>query len=128
ELQVAIAARKTATLHGCLISSDSDHCLITRELSAVAHLAVAPNQIWDNRWRMSGPAKAGYTIGVLGENGLKSCPNWRETGLARAVILASPAVWNKDELVAAPVAGLSKLWHAELIHNATHFQSSILSH
>jgi len=128
ELQIALTAQKTTTLHGCLISSDSHRCLITRELSAVSHLAVAPDQIWDNRWRMSGPAEAGHMIRVLGESGLKSCPEWRETGLERAVILASPAVWKNEKLIAAPVAGHSNEWHAELIHNATHFQSSILSH
>ncbi|MGR3342493.1 MAG: tRNA lysidine(34) synthetase TilS [Paracoccaceae bacterium] len=128
ELQIAMTARKTATLHGCLISSDRHRCLITRELSAVAHLTVAPGQIWDNRWKMSGPVNAGHMIRVLGENGLKSCPNWRETGLDRAVVLASPAVWNNQEMVAAPVAGHSNQWQAELIHSATHFQSSILSH
>ena len=128
ELQIAMSARKTATLHGCLISSDSDRCLITRELSAVAHLAVAPDKIWDNRWRMSGLAEAGHVIRVLGESGLKSCPNWRETGLDRVVILVSPAVWKNEKLIAAPVAGLSNKWHAELVHSTTHFHSSILSH
>ena len=128
ELEIALAARNTTTLHGCLITCESDRCFITRELAAVAHLSVSPDRIWDNRWRLTGPVKSGQLIRVLGENGLKYCPNWRETGLERAVVLASPAVWKNEEIVAAPVAGLSNHWHAELIHGVTHFHSSIISH
>jgi tRNA(Ile)-lysidine synthase len=128
DLEDVMTARKTATLHGCLISVDGDDCLFSRELSAVASLTAAPDQIWDGRWRLSGPAKPGQSIRALGENGLNYCANWRETGLARAVVLVSPAIWEKEQLVAAPVAGLSGDWRAELIQRVNHFHSSILSH
>ena len=128
DLENAISARKTATLHGCLISVDGDGCLISRELSAVARTTAAPDQIWDNRWRLSGPAKPGHSIRALGQNGLKYCSTWRETGLARAAVLVSPSIWKNDEMVAAPLAGKPGHWHAELVHSANHFHSSILSH
>ncbi|MBL4558600.1 MAG: hypothetical protein JKP98_20630 [Rhodobacteraceae bacterium] len=60
---------------------------------------------WDGRWRIEGPAvREGARIGALGAAGLRACPDWRETGLPRASLLATPALWRNDALIAAPVA------------------------
>ncbi|MFV2002015.1 MAG: tRNA lysidine(34) synthetase TilS [Paracoccaceae bacterium] len=124
----ALKTQKTATLHGCLITIAGDHCLVTRELSAVAGLRGRTDQIWDNRWRISGPAEAGYYVAVLGENGLKSCPDWRKCGLDRATIIAAPAIWHESRLIAAPIAGLANDWCAQISQEAIHFHSAIISH
>jgi len=47
------------------------------------------------------------------------------TGLPRAALMASPAVWKGDDLVAAPVAKLGPDWDARIV---TPFTNWLLSH
>ena len=51
------------------------------------------------------PLRAGAELGALNVDGLAQCPAWRSTGLPRAALLASPAVWLGERLVAAPLTG-----------------------
>lgn len=127
ELDAAIRAGRNLTLHGCLIGAAKGRCVVAREPAAVEGLAAPVGETWDRRWIVRGPAE-GVEVRALGENGLKSCPEWRSTGLARMVLLASPAVWRGHDLVAAPLANLENGWSAELIHPENHFLSSVLSH
>ncbi len=127
EVDAAIRAGRNFTLHGCLIGAAKGRCVIAREPAAVEGLVARVGETWDNRWIVHGPAQ-GVEVRALGENGLKSCPDWRSTGLPRAVLLASPAVWRARTLVAAPLANAQTGWSAELIHPANHFLSSVLSH
>jgi tRNA(Ile)-lysidine synthase len=53
-------------------------------------------------------------IAALGAEGLRQCPNWRETGLPRASLLAAPAVWQGETLIAAPLAGQENGWKAQI--------------
>jgi len=126
-LETAIRAGRTLTLHGCLIGAANGRCVVAREPAAVQGLSARVGETWDNRWIVRGP-DAGVEVRALGENGLKSCPDWRSSGLARVVLLASPAVWRNDDLVAAPLAKPENAWSAELVHPANHFLSSLLSH
>jgi len=131
-LEVAIAAGKTTTLHGCLISPAGKDCTVSREPGVVADTTADPGEIWDNRWRMTGPAQPGQAIRCTGENGLKSCPDWRSTGISRTTLIAAPAVWWGSTLVAAPLAGLANGWRAEMVAEKVtgenHFFTTILSH
>ncbi len=126
-LEAAIRAGRSFTLHGCLIGAANGRCVVGREPAAVEGLAARVGETWDNRWIVHGPTE-GVEVRALGENGLKSCPDWRSGGLPRAVLMASPAVWRRGELVAAPLAKYGQGWSAELIHPANHFLSSLLSH
>lgn len=105
-----IDAETGQTLHGCVIRSHSGNIIVRREVSKVAPPCPV-NAVWDHRWavteRGDEPAK---TIAALGEDGLRECENWREKGHAREVLLASPAVWNEGQLVAAPLAGMANGW------------------
>jgi len=126
-----IAARRKATLHGCLIAPEGDDFVIAREYAAVAGCEVAAGEIWDGRWRILGPAGAaesGLRTRALGENGLKSVPEWRNTGFSRALLLSSPALWRGGDLVAAPLAGAAGIWRAEMTRGENDFLSSVLSH
>lgn len=105
--------RPDRTLHGCRITVTDTEMRLTREAKAVAELRAPVGQIWD-RWRLEGPAKAGQEIAALGAEGLRHCPDWRETGIPRASLLASPAVWQGENLVAAPLAGLENGWKARI--------------
>ncbi|KAG1649081.1 ATP-dependent zinc metalloprotease FtsH [Nymphon striatum] len=89
-----------------------DHELrVGREFGAVSELCVHSKQVWDKRWSIDGPHSISTEIRALGEVGLAQCAaTWRETGLPRSSLMASPSVWDGDQLLAAPLAGLDNNW------------------
>lgn len=110
-----IGDKETGTLFGCHITTNPHLIRVTRELNAVRDLSCATTEIWDKRWRLDGPHNPAFEVRALGEQGLAFCPDWRETGFPRRSLLASPAIWNKEVLIAAPLAGLEKGWSAKPI-------------
>jgi tRNA(Ile)-lysidine synthase len=124
----AIRLGKTITLGGCRIMRHESQIWVCREYNAVRELSKPADQLWDRRWRLSGPDAQLHVARPLGRHGLAECPNWRETGHPHAALTASPSVWQKDKLVAAPVAGLSQGWDAELLGGGEDFFASLLSH
>lgn len=128
ELETALTLGKPATLHGCLIGAKGSEFYVTREFNGVRGLVCDPDQIWDHRWRIVGPQIPGTQIRATGETGLKSCPDWKDCGLDRAILTAAPAIWRGEELIAAPLAGQGHGWQAKLLQNETDFIASILSH
>ncbi len=119
---------KASTLHGCLITANKVEIRITREHQAVKDTVCPTDAIWDNRWRLNGPHEKGLELRALGAAGLAECPDWRATGMPRTSLLASPAVWRKDSLIAAPLAGLGNGWLTKPLFGLDHFISSIISH
>ena len=113
------------TLAGCRILVTEAEIRITREWQAVAALRAPVGTPWD-RWLLNGPAAAGQEVAALGETGLPMCPQWRETGMPRASLLASPAVWQGEKLVAAPLAGLENGWKARIVRGS--FKQKPFSH
>ena len=105
-----IGAEKGQTLQGCVIRSHSGNIIVRREVARVE--APCPTDAnWDHRWMVTEIGLEGAsTIAALGEDGLRLCENWRETGHAREVLLASPALWADGQLVAAPLAGMGNGW------------------
>lgn len=99
-----------ATMAGCLLTATGETRRITREYNAVRDLRGPVGELWDGRWRLEGPQAPDLAIQALGE-AVAGCP-WRGTGMPRAALMASPAIWRGAELVAAPVAGLEKGWTA----------------
>ena len=121
---VVEAARKgkTVTLGGCIITPDTDgRVRLSRETAATSETVRQKTDelnvtgvFWDQRWFLEGPLEADLQYKALGE-GIKYCPDWRDSGMPRVSLLSSPAVWNKDGLVAAPLAGLSNGWSARIV-------------
>ena len=99
-----IAQNRPATLAGCRFVPKGPKTLAFREENSVATLRCPATDLWDNRWRIVGPAPAAAEIAALGSTGLTQCPKWRATGLPRAALLSSPALWLQDTLIAAPFA------------------------
>ncbi|WP_051928447.1 tRNA lysidine(34) synthetase TilS [Palleronia rufa] len=100
------------TLHGCLLSPGPGQRLrIAREPAAVARITAPADRLWDGRWRLTGPAAPDLCIAALGRH-LTECATWRDTGLPRHSLMASPAVFRHGTLVAAPVAGHPAGWQA----------------
>lgn len=124
----AVAEGTGMTLHGCQMTVESGLLRLAREAEAVARLRSGTGETWDRRWRLEGPETKSAEIGALGEAGLKQCPDWRESGLPAASLRASPAVWQGDELLAAPLAGLSNGWSAHLLDDDNHVFAALLSH
>lgn len=127
EVMRKIATGRRATLHGCLIMPRKGSYHITRE--AVAVPGDGPtNAVWDGRWRVSGPAGAGISVGALGKAGLVQLPEPRDRSVPEASLLAQPALWMGDRLVAAPLAGWPNGWVAELARGEEDFFTSLITH
>jgi tRNA(Ile)-lysidine synthase len=92
-----LALGRAATLHGCRHHKG----WLLREARAAGG-PVPVGQVWDGRWRVTGPV--GEVRG-LGADGLRQCPDWRAQGLPRQVLEVTPGLWQGDRLVAAPCAG-----------------------
>ncbi|HCP82205.1 MAG TPA: tRNA lysidine(34) synthetase TilS [Octadecabacter sp.] len=119
------------TLHGCLVTVDGDALRVTREFAATQASVLWANRVcgklWDNRWLVSddtgGDSKGDLSIRALGES-LKDVPDWRDVGLPRASLMASPAVFDGETLISAPVAGLQNGFSARIVAD---FMSFLLS-
>ena len=112
-LRAAIEAGQPTSLHGCLILPSKQSVRITRELAAIQETRCHVSELWDGRWRFVAPEGldvAEMEIAALGEQGLREIDDWRSLGRPRPSVLASPAVWHGEKLVAAPLAGLKSGW------------------
>lgn len=116
-------ARKSATVGGCRAVFHRGTMRLTREWKAVAETRCEAGETWDGRWLLTGPRDENLEIAALGEAGLEYCSNRKATGRPAASLIASPAVWKNDELIAAPLAGLSNGWSAKLIRNEVSYFS-----
>lgn len=116
------------TLGGCRILRNGAGLWICREYAAVRDVTARPGDIWDNRWRLTGPNGHGCEIRAMGRSGLEQCPDWRDIGLPRPAMLAAPSVWEGDHLVAAPAAGRPEQWCATLAVAEDGFFAAPLSH
>ena len=115
KLRVSLAEGQASTLAGCLATRKGGDIRLAREAAAVKDL-VADRPEWD-RWRIDGPWKAGMQIRALGECDLIDLPGWRENGLPRTSLLSSPALWYDGNLIAAPLAGFTQGFTAQLLPN-----------
>tara|TARA_R110002124_G_scaffold100744_3_gene247924 strand:+ start:3585 stop:4838 length:1254 start_codon:yes stop_codon:yes gene_type:complete len=124
----SLEAGQGMPLSGCLVEVTQGNIRISREPAAVATCQAEPGEVWDGRWRLTGPAQPGDEVRALGEAGLRACPGWREGGLRRNVLLASPAVWRGDALIAAPLARRPEGWRATLIRDQEVFDRLLRAH
>jgi tRNA(Ile)-lysidine synthase len=122
-LDAALRDGRPATLAGLRFGVTAGLITATREPRALQG-PVAFGQVWDHRWWITGPDDGGLEVRALGGEGLALCPDWRSFG-PRAALVASPAVWSGDDLVAAPLAGKCGPYRAELTQGLAQF---ILSH
>jgi tRNA(Ile)-lysidine synthase len=102
----AMASGRDATLAGCRARAG----YLMREPRALGG-PVSVGHLWDGRWRVTGPDSE---VRALGAEGLGQVKNWRDTGLPREVLVTTPAVWQGETLLAAPLAGFSADWQAKL--------------
>ena len=123
-LALELQRSQRTTLAGCLLMQQKGQIRITREYNAVKNLRGPTNVIWDTRWCIEGPHADDLEVRALGD-GVQQLPDWRATGVPRRTLMASPAVWRGDMLVAVPVAGYNSDWTARIVADFTSF---LLSH
>lgn len=124
----AVRSGGTLTLGGCRILCNGGQVWVCREYNAVRNEVTSPEDLWDNRWQMTGHESAGVEVRPLGKAGLLLCPDWRESGCPRVVLEATPALWREQELIAAPLAEMANGWHAKTAISGEEFHTSLLSH
>lgn len=120
----------SATLDGCMIRRIDDTLWIFRELHAVRDVRCNVSGLWDGRWHFKGPQMENERLHVaaLGEAGLRDCVAWRDSGLPRDLLLASPGIWDGEVLCAAPLAGVGRGWSAQMAKGDDAFFAKLLSH
>ena len=123
-LRTGVSLEGKSTAGGCIAMKLDGSVRFQREANAVKMISCASDQVWDGRWRMNGPHTDGLEIRALGD-GILECPDWREAGLPRASLLASPAVWSNETLIAAPIAGYCNGWTAKIVAD---FNSWLVTH
>lgn len=97
------------TLHGCLIYHHIGTLRVAREVNALNAL--------EDHWQIDGPRETNDRVVPLGQAGLNTLENWRETALLpRKSLIGSPAIWRGDKLIAAPIAQPTPEWHAIARH------------
>ena len=130
DVWAAVSASGSATLDGCRLLRKKDNLWICRELNAIRNQSARPGDLWDGRWRVTGDADTtdGLSVRSLGVEGLAHCPNWRELGIPREVLLTTPGLWNGEDLVACPLVIPDPTWHAVLERGEAEFFDAIFSH
>ena len=107
-----IYAGESCTLAGLRLRCKATSVTLTREPRATMP-PVPVTQIWDHRWHITGPKAPNQTIAALGPHGLAQCPDWRQFG-PRDALLVAPAIWQENQLVAAPLARPGAEWAASV--------------
>lgn len=100
----AVHFGRAATLAGVMLRHWQGRAVLCRETARLGP-PVRPGEIWDRRWKIDAPPASGQ-IRELGAEGLRQLPDWRSLGLPRHVLIGTPALWQGECLIAAPLAGL----------------------
>ncbi|MEM6566170.1 MAG: tRNA lysidine(34) synthetase TilS [Pseudomonadota bacterium] len=114
----ALRNNGSATLDGCHMRRHRDALWIFREYNAVKDHETPTDALWDGRWRARGSHEARLRLRPLGEDGLSLRRDWRDSALPRDVLLVTPAIWQRETLVAAPVLDEPCMWKLNVERSA----------
>lgn len=128
-LRTAVGGGHDRTLLGCQIRLHGESLWISREYNAVKNQIGPVGDLWDGRWQMrvNGP-QTGLTVAALGNEGLQKRPEWRDCGLPREVLRASPAIWRDGHLMSAPLLDGDTNFAADLIAGENVLFAALLTH
>ena len=122
----AIATGHRVTLDGALIEPAGDRIRLFREAAAALRAPDVQDGIWDNRWHVSG-LKPGQHVAALGM-GEVARVKWRLSGLGRDEAAATPAIWEGDRLIAAPLIRPMAPYDVRPVRVASHFRRLVMAH
>ncbi|MBC9247981.1 tRNA lysidine(34) synthetase TilS [Paracoccus sp. 11-3] len=122
----AINAGNRVTLDGALIEPSADGIRIAREPAAALRAPHSRHGTWDNRWKING-LSSGQHVAALGTQTLTQA-KWRQSGLPRDEAAASPAVWEGDQLIAAPLLRPHPSIEIFPLRDAADFRRMVMAH
>ena len=122
----AVMVHGRVTLDGAMISAVGDQLKIAREAAAALRSPTATEGPWDRRWRIPG-LRPGQRVAALGADALQQV-NWRDSGLLRDEAAASPAVWQEDRLIAAPLLRPHADFSTHPLRGASDFRRLVKAH
>lgn len=122
----AIATSQRVTLDGALIDPAGDRIRLFRETAAALRAPDVHGGVWDNRWTISG-LKPGQRVAALG-TGEVARVKWRLAGLARDEAAATPAIWDGDRLVAAPLVRATAPYDVRPLRSIADFRRLVMAH
>lgn len=128
DLDAGLLKSDKHTLAGCVVTRENHMLRVSRELNACMDAVEFSNRrlgkLWDRRWLVteieSSDFQGRLRIGALG-TALATVPDWREIGLPRGTLMASPGLFSGAELIAAPVAGFENGFEARIDVDFTSF-------
>jgi len=120
---------KSQTLAGCYIKIGADkHLIVMREVASMA-TEVLKNGYFDGRWLISANENLkGVDIRPLGEKGLMQLKDWKNFDIMRDVLQQTPAAWQDDAVISAPLAGFTGPVEILLKIDTDQFFQGIVSH
>lgn len=140
EVAEKVRAGERRTFGGVILNLEGHSVRLARERQATESPRVSEGGElrvrWDHRWQVSRHGQGllagmkkremppGVVIGSLGER-ISEVKHWKASGLPRASLMATPAIFDGDRLIAAPVAGLQNGWSAQIVAD---FHSFLQSH
>ncbi|WP_338082016.1 tRNA lysidine(34) synthetase TilS [Donghicola mangrovi] len=125
----ALRADQGTTLAGCALRPRQGTVTIFREYNAVRDLVAAPPALWDGVWHTAAPEGAEpVQIRALGPEGMRQLPEGRPDTRPYAALIAEPALWQNDRLIAAPMADWPNGWRIYRENGTDDFIQCILSH
>ena len=127
EFLSAMMRGRDATLHGVRLMGGKESFRLTREHAAVAETVGVPGALWDGRWVVEGIENQGLIIRALGQDGMLQLGELSKSGLPRETLSASPAVFDGNTLISAPLARHGPAT-ARLHHPEGDFFTTLLSH
>ncbi|MEM9248599.1 MAG: tRNA lysidine(34) synthetase TilS [Pseudomonadota bacterium] len=132
-LSEGLVRGRGGTLHGCFLSVRRGTIRIAREFAAVAKLSTPVAEVWDGYWRVAPtdaaePRAPAARIRALGRRALDPLPDAVGPRPPRESLMASPAVFVADTLVAAPLAGLGHGWSCQPEFTVEDCLGTLLSH
>ena len=127
----AMMAQGRVTLDGVLLSPAGGRLRLTREAAAAAradaaHETGSGTRTWDRRWRIVG-MQPGQHVAMLGTDLLPQL-GWRDSGLLRDEAAASPAIWQGDRLIGAPLLRQVPGITVSALRGAADFRSLVKAH
>ena len=116
------------TLLGCHIVTDGVIGEVCREVSKIGSTSDF-KMPFDDRWLVSGgDLNDGLILSPVGERGLPQFKKWRELGASRISLLGTPAIWQNETLIAAPMVHPDAIWSCRLKKDDHDFFTSVVTH